>query len=69
MPISERDFGNLESRVQGIEEDVTEVKADVKQILGKLSGMDGGWRAIAAVGAISAAIGGLIVRLAPHVLP
>ena len=65
MPISERDFGNLESKVQSIEEDVTEVKNDVKQILKELSGAQGGWRMLTLLGGGAAVIGGLVVKYIP----
>jgi hypothetical protein len=65
MAISDRDFGNLESKVHSIEEDMGEVKKDVKAILGKMSNMDGSWKALLGVAAVASALGGVIVKILP----
>lgn len=51
----------------------TEMKADMKEIRGtlqtvldRLNGWQGGWKALAMVGAVMMALGGLIVRFVPE---
>ncbi len=69
VAVNDRDFGNLEAKVQGIEDDMTEVKGDVKQILMRLSSAEGGWKTLMGVATVSAAIGGLITKFGSALLP
>lgn len=49
----------------GLQEDVREVKGDVKAMRSVIDQSKGGWRVIALIGGCSAAIGGLAVKFVP----
>lgn len=72
VAVTDREFGELNERVRGIQSDVGSLKTDMasntratNEILMRLSAVGGGWKAIAAVGAIAAAVGGIIVKFLP----
>lgn len=72
IPVSDREFGELSERVRGIQDDVTDLKGDmatlksgVANIMSTLSTVRGGWKAIAAIAAIAAAAGGIVVKIVP----
>lgn len=72
VAVSDREYGELSERVRGIQEDVTELRADmlalkggVSDIMTTLSTVRGGWKAIAAIASLAAAGGGLIVKILP----
>jgi hypothetical protein len=59
----ERDIGRLEGRVDALESEIREVKADVKAILAVVNQAQGGWRTIVMVGAVAGAVGALLAKL------
>lgn len=72
MPVTDREYGELAQQVRAMEKAIDEIRHDVKegnavtdQILLKLSQVSGGWRALLAVGAMAAAVGGLIAKFLP----
>ena len=74
MP-TEREFGELSERVRNIQSDMTDLRGDVHTIKGAISDMSstlstvrGGWKAIASIAAIAAAIGGVVVKVIPMIL-
>lgn len=69
MAVSERDFGNLEAKVQGIEQDMAEVKGDVKEVLRRMAGLDGGWKVLVGISAIVSAMVGVLLKFIPHIFP
>lgn len=75
MAPTDRELGELSQRVKTLEATVDEIRRDVKdgnratdEILLKLGQVSGGWKALLAVGAFAAAIGGLIAKFAPLLL-
>lgn len=61
MQETERTLGEHGARLTSVEEDIHEMKADIKTILGHVNQAKGGWLVILAVGSIGATIGGIIV--------
>ena len=53
----------LEVQVERLENDVHEMKSDIKAIRATLDNATGGWRMFLLVGGVSAAVGGLLVKL------
>ena len=63
MPETERTLGEHGARLTAVEEDIHEIKADVKTILKQMAEAQGGWKMLMMVGGASATIGGLIATL------
>ncbi|CAB4176690.1 hypothetical protein UFOVP1672_33 [uncultured Caudovirales phage] len=61
----QRDLGRLESKVQALEVDITEVRKDVKEILGIINQTKGGWKVLAIVGGVGGMTGGALVKFLP----
>jgi hypothetical protein len=53
----------LEVQVERLEQDMAELKSDIKFIRRKLDEATGGWKVFMMVGGIGAAIGGLLMKL------
>ena len=75
MAVTDREFGELSQKVAMMERTVEEIRRDVKegnavtdQILMKLSQVSGGWKALLAVGTMSAAVGGMVAKFLPMIL-
>ena len=64
---SEDARATVEARQQRAMEDIGELKADVKAVLGMLNQARGGWKAYVAVGALAAGIGAVMAKLSPFV--
>jgi len=69
---SEREIGELSGRMAAVERTTErlEHKLDAntsatQAILSKISGLEGGWRVILGVAAISSVIAGLVIKLLP----
>lgn len=59
----QRDMGRLEARVDALESELREIKADVKSILALVNQAKGGWRTLILVGAVAGATGALVTKL------
>lgn len=59
----QRDLGRLEARVDALESELREIKADVKSILALVNQAKGGWKTLVIVGAIAGASGALVTKL------
>ena len=53
----------LEVQVERLESDVHEMKSDIKAIRATLDAASGGWKVFLMVGGLSAALGGLVVKM------
>lgn len=53
----------LEVQVERLEQDMTELKSDIKFIRRKLDEATGGWKVFLMVGGFGAAVGGLFMKL------
>ena len=65
MDQTQRDIGRIEGKVNSLESDLTEVKADVKAILAVINQTKGGWKIMMLVGGVTGAIGAFIVKILP----
>lgn len=63
MTDMQRDLGRLEARVDALESELREIKADVKSILALVNQAKGGWKTLVIVGAIAGASGALVTKL------
>lgn len=61
----ERTIGQHGARLDALERDIEEIKADVKSVLAQMAEAKGGWRMFMMVGGISATIGGVISKFLP----
>jgi prefoldin subunit 5 len=59
----QRDMGRLEARVDAVESELREIKADVKSILALVNQAKGGWKTLVVVGAVAGAAGALVTKL------
>ncbi|MGH6933291.1 MAG: hypothetical protein ACREEE_12765 [Dongiaceae bacterium] len=55
----------IEERLERMEIDVGEVKADIRALRDAFMQAKGGWRTLVILSAMSAAIGGMVVKLLP----
>lgn len=62
--VSAREFGALQAEVAGLKEQVKELRADVKDLIVAIENARGGWKTVAALGTVSAAIGAGLIKLA-----
>lgn len=72
LAVSDREYGELSERVRGIQSDVGSLKVDMgantratNEILKRIAGLEGSWKALLGVAAAAAAIAGFIVKLLP----
>ena len=63
--MSDYEIGHLKGRVDGLEDDVKEIKADVKSILATVNQSRGGFKTLLAVSGISGTFGALLVKIIP----
>jgi hypothetical protein len=65
MPETERTLGDHGARLKAVEDDLHEIKKDLKEILAQLNGAKGGWRVVMLVAGIAGTLGGFLVKYAP----
>tara|TARA_B100001059_G_scaffold82120_1_gene80226 strand:+ start:517 stop:726 length:210 start_codon:yes stop_codon:yes gene_type:complete len=66
MSIDEREFGQLEARMETLEREMKEMRADMKYVRDAISTAKGGWTTMAwviAVSGIAGAIGGKMLAI------
>lgn len=61
----ERTIGKLEARTEALEDDIQEIRADVKSILAIMNQTKGGWKTLVVVGGISGSLGALLMKFLP----
>jgi hypothetical protein len=61
----EERIARLEAQMADVREDQKEIKTDVKAIRTVIDQTKGGWKVMAMVSGLSAAFGGMVVKLAP----
>lgn len=59
----QREIGAFEARLDHYEKQLSEVRADVKQLLAYANRTKGGWLALAAVGTLGGAFGAFLGKL------
>jgi hypothetical protein len=55
--------GKMQVQVQRLEEDVSEMKGDIKAIRATLDKASGGWKMLMVIGGLSAAIGSFVTKV------
>lgn len=68
-PTLERDVGALEARMQKVEQEIHEMRKDVREIRDTLVTARGGWRTLTLVIGFSVSVGAAVTKLAPLLLP
>lgn len=61
----ERTLGEHGARLTAVEDDIAEIKADVKMVLKQMAEAQGGWKMLMMVGGASATLGGLLATYLP----
>ena len=64
----ERDMGEMQARVSGVETDLQELRRDVREIRDALVGVRGGWTLLTAVIALAATLGAVVGKWLPVVM-
>ena len=62
---NEREIGEHGARLVALEDDMSELKTDVKLILQELHTAKGGWKTLMLVGGAAGAVGALIGKFLP----
>lgn len=65
----DREFGALAAKVSAIEDDLREVKSDVRQVRDVVLGARGSWKMLVGLGTIAATLGGLLVAVIAWLWP
>ncbi len=61
-PGYERELGGVQARLEALEEGQEKLLRDVREIRDVVVSVKGGWKTIAVIASLSAAIGGLMVK-------
>lgn len=61
----ERELGGIQERLKSIEETLTVLQEDSKEMRDVLVGVKGGWKTIGIIVAASAAVGAVVGKLTP----
>lgn len=64
----ERELGGVQARLEALEEGQTQIQRDVREIRDVVVSVKGGWKTIAVIASLSAAIGGLIAKIIPWLM-
>lgn len=64
MPETDRILGEHGARLTSVEDDIGEIKGDVKSILAQLNQAKGGWKTLMLVAGIAGAMGAFATKLA-----
>ena len=65
MTSIEREIGNLEARMQTVEQELHAIRSDVREIRDALVGAKGGWRTITIVIGLATTFGAVLGRFMP----
>jgi len=66
MEFDPYNYGVLSEKVGTLENEVRELRQDVKKMLGLIENARGGYKTMIALGGLSAAVGALIVKIATY---
>ena len=61
-PGYERELGGVQARLEELEKGQDQIKKDVREIRDVVVSVKGGWKTIAVIASLSAAVGGVIVK-------
>lgn len=62
---NDREIGEHGARLVALEDDMTELKSDVKLILQELHTAKGGWKTLMLVGGMAGAVGAIVGKFLP----
>ena len=63
-PGYERELGGVQARLEELERGQDQIKRDVREIRDVVVSVKGGWKTIAVIASLSAAIGALVTKIA-----
>ncbi len=63
----EREVGSLAARMENVEQELSAIREDVRQIRDALVGLKGGWLALTALVTLATTMGALIGRYGPAI--
>lgn len=66
--MSDREMGEHDARLKALEQQVAELRADVKSILSVLNEARGGWKTLMLVGGIAGMMGATVAKIAGALL-
>jgi chromosome condensin MukBEF ATPase and DNA-binding subunit MukB len=67
MTNMEREVGSLEARMENVEQGLTAIRSDVREIRDALVGLKGGWLALTLLVAFASSVGALLGRYGPMI--
>lgn len=59
-------IGRHDAQIVSLQDDMSEVKADVKKILAFMNQAQGSWKTLVAIGGLAAAVGGAVGWVVSH---
>jgi hypothetical protein len=63
----DREVGSLEARMENVEQGLTAIRGDVREIRDALVGLKGGWLALSLLVAFASSVGVLVGRYGPMI--
>lgn len=64
----ERELGGVQARLEALEEGQATIQRDVREIRDVVVRVQGGWKTLAVIASVSAAVGGLIAKFIPWIM-
>ena len=64
----ERELGGVQEKLKKLEQEMAEMHEDVREIRDVVVSVKGGWKTIAVIASLSAAIGGVIAKFIPWLM-
>ena len=64
----ERELGGVQARLEELEKGQEQIKRDVREIRDVVVSVKGGWKTIAVIASLSAAVGGIIAKIIPWIM-
>ena len=66
---NDRELGEHAARLDSVESDIAEIRADVKLVLAEIHKAKGGWKTLMLVGGMAGAVGATLGKLLPFLKP
>ncbi len=64
---NDREIGSLEARMKAVEEDIKEIRDDVREMLMFMQQARGSWKTVMGIAGASATFGAIIAKFLPNI--